>query len=171
MHRCAQAGSPPALYSVRPRDAGCNPWGRSAAPTPRSPSRRAPLPHQAGCLTLASLDIGNRPSAQPNYHTPRNQSARNADHRPTRGRNQAPRYPDDQAKPAGPYDAIARPMLRGRPPASPEPTQPGRRADERGEPLSCSPPLDHRAASTPAPCKQGQASAQLQRSQTPTRPR
>ena len=42
-------------------------------------------------------------------------------------------------------------MLRGRPPASPEPTQPGRRADERGEPLSCSPPLDHRIASPPAP--------------------
>ena len=37
-----------------------------------------------------------------------------------------------------------------RPPASPEPTQPGRRADERGEPLSCSPPQSHRLARTPA---------------------
>ena len=163
MHRRTQAGNVLTLYPGRPRDAGCNPWGRSAAPTPRSPSRRAPPPRQAGCLTLASLDIGNWPSAQSDYRTPRSQSAPMPTTGLIRGRNQAPRYPDDQAKPAGPFDAIARSMLRGRPPASPEPTQPGRRADERGEPLSCSPPLDHRAASTPAPCicKQGQASAQL----------
>ncbi len=70
----AQAGNVLTLYPGRPQDAGCNPWGRSAAPTPRSPSRRAPLPRQAGCLTLVSLDIGNRPSAPPDYRTPRSQS-------------------------------------------------------------------------------------------------
>lgn len=60
---CIQHNTPSDLKTP----AAINPWGRSAAPTPRSPSRRAPLPLQAGCLTLASLDFGNRLSAQPDY--------------------------------------------------------------------------------------------------------
>ena len=57
--------------------------------------------------------------------------------------------------------ATARAKPGFRPPASPGPPQPGRRADERGSPLSRSPPSGHRIAARPAPHavlgRQGQA--------------
>ena len=65
-------------------------------------------------------------------------------HRPTRGRNQPAEHAHHQATQPAPFDATARAKPGFRPPASPEPPQPGRRADERGEPLSCSPPSGHR---------------------------
>ena len=74
-----------------------------------------------------------------------------AGHRPTCGRNQAAEHAHHQAPQPAPFDATARARPGFRPPASPEPTQPGRRADERGEPLSCSPPSGHRIAARPAP--------------------
>lgn len=74
-----------------------------------------------------------------------------AGHRPTCGRNQAAEHAHDQATRPAPFDATARATPGFRPPASPEPPQPGRRADERGSPLSCSPPSRHRIAARPAP--------------------
>jgi len=74
-----------------------------------------------------------------------------AGHRPTRGRNQAAEHAHDQATPPAPFDATARAKPGFRPPASPGPPQPGRRADERGSPLSRSPPSGHRIAARPAP--------------------
>ena len=126
MHQRTQAGSHPTLYPVRPQDAGSHkPVGAFRGPyTPQPfPPRSAPPP---GRLPHPRFARHRQPSfPQPDYPAPRNQPA--------------------------PLMPHARAMLRDRPPASPEPTQPGRRADEREEPLSCSPPLNYRIASTPAP--------------------
>ena len=110
---------PPPVYRSRQR---CPPWRRCAA---------APLTPPGRPFTARSSHAAGRYSIQPDQQQPCTQPA--------------PIPATDPAKAAGLFcDDNARAMPVRRPPASPEPTQPDRRADE-GETPSSTP---HQATAT-----------------------
>ena len=120
---------------------------------PRSAPPPSPLPHP--CYVRH-----RQPDFRP-AHLPRNgqPAGVNANDRPTHGRNRLVERPGARQTQLSTLDTSARTTPGFRPPASPEPTQPGRRTDERGEPLSCSPPSGHRIAARPAGFRTGSALA------------
>ena len=109
--------------------------------------RNRTSPSPAGVLRFVVCTLRATFPPQPEHQLPRDQPATD----PPTGATRRPNVQTTRQPQLGTLDTIVRATPGSRPPASPEPTQPGRRTDERGEPLSCSPPLDHRIASAAAP--------------------